>query len=356
MQNRGCVMPQADSPNFQSAPSITVIIPVHNGGENLRLCLQALSASIRSADEVIVVDDGSTDQSANIASSFHTQVVSLTGAPHGPAVARNRGAEIARGNLLIFLDADVLAHPDTLGLFEKYFWENPEITAIFGSYDDRPPGRGLVSRYKNLLHHYTHQHSQREASTFWAGCGGIRRKVFAQMGGFSESYLRPSIEDIELGVRLRQAAYRVWLCNDIQVTHLKNWTLKSMLISDIRDRAIPWTRLILQQGRLPTDLNLDKKNRLGAIVAWLALLSFLIGIISTPMFVGVVLFIIALVLLNRDLYIFFVRHGGFRFALVAIGPHILYLLYSSLIFALVVGLARLGLSRFRSVQLGRSRP
>ena len=350
MQNRGCVMPQADSPNLQSAISIAVIIPVHNGGENLQRCLQALSASIRPADEVIVVDDGSTEQSANIASSFHAQVISLIGAPHGPAFARNRGAEVARGDLLVFLDADVLAHPNTLGLFEKYFAENPEVAAIFGSYDASPPGRGLVSRYKNLLHHYTHQHSQREASTFWAGCGSIRRNVFSQIGGFTESYARPSIEDIELGVRLRQATCRVWLCKDIQVTHLKNWTLQSMLTSDIRDRAIPWTRLILQQGRLSTDLNLDNKNRLGAMVAWLAVLSFLIGIISTPVFIGTLLLLVAVVLLNRDLYIFFARHGGFRFALVAIGLHILYLLYSSLIFASMAGLTRLGFVKFRNTQ------
>lgn len=330
-------MPQADSPNFQSASSITVIIPVHNGGENLRLCLQALSASIRPADEVIVVDDGSTDQSASIARSFHAKVISLTDGPHGPAFARNRGAEIARGELLVFLDADVLAHSDTLGLFEKYFAENPEVSAIFGSYDASPPGHRFVSRYKNLLHHYTHQHSQREASTFWAGCGGIRRNVFAQIGGFGESYLRPSIEDIELGARLRQASCRVWLCNDIQVTHLKNWTLKSMLTSDIRDRAIPWTRLILQQGRLPTDLNLDNKSRFSAIAAWLAALFFLAGFISTPLFIGALLLLIAIVFLNRDLYGFFARQSDAWFTFVAIGLHIFYFLYSSLIFASMAG-------------------
>ena len=334
-------MRQVDTPNLPSASSISVIIPTHNGGENLQLVLQALSASIRQPDEVIVVDDGSTDRSAEIAKNFHAQVVALTGAPHGPAFARNRGAEVARGELLVFLDADVLAHPDTLGLFEKYLTENSEVTAIFGSYDDHPPGRRSVSRYKNLLHHYTHQHGQREASTFWAGCGGIRRNVFAQMGGFTESYARPSIEDIELGVRLRQASYRVWLCKDIQVTHLKNWTLKSMLTADIRDRAIPWTRLILQQGRLPADLNLDKKSRFSAIAAWLAALFFLAGFISTPLFIGALLLLMAIVLLNRDLYGFFARHGSPWFTFVAIGLHILYFLYSSLIFASMAGWERI---------------
>lgn len=333
-------------PASPTAPSLTVIIPVHNGGAHLRRALQAVSASTRPADEVIVVDDGSTDQSASMAASFHARVISLTGAPQGPACARNRGAAAARGDLLIFLDADVLAHPDTLGIFIKYFIENPEVAAIFGAYDDQPPGRGFVARYKNLLHHYTHQHSQREASTFWAGCGGIRRDVFVELGGFAERYTRPSIEDIELGVRLRQAGYRVWLCPEIQVTHLKNWTLPSLLSSDIRDRAIPWTRLILRQGRVPTDLNLDNTSRLSALAAWCGVLFFLAGIFVTPLWIGALLALIALLALKRDLYIFFARHGGLAFASAAIGLHILYLLYSSLIFVSMTMLAKLKPAKF----------
>ena len=75
-----------------------------------------------------------------------------------------------------------------------------------------PRLQGVVSQYRNLLHHFVHQHGNSEASTFWAGCGAIRRSVFEEMGGFDEQrFPTPSIEDIELGYRLRQAGHRILL-------------------------------------------------------------------------------------------------------------------------------------------------
>jgi GT2 family glycosyltransferase len=320
---------------------LSVIIPVHNGGDDLHRCLSALAASTRLPDEVIVVDDASTDGSGDLARRRGARVVCLDGSPHGPAFARNRGAETAQGDILVFCDADVTVHPDTLARVERYLVEHPEIAALFGSYDDAPPARGLVTRYKNLLHHYVHQHGRREAFTFWAGCGAIRREVFVTLGGFDEGYTRPAIEDIELGARLRRAGYRVWLCPDVQVTHLKRWTFASLLRSDILDRAIPWACLILHDARLPADLNLDVRSRLSALTAWATLVSLALGFWSPWAWIGMLLGLVALGALNADLYRFFARQGGMGFAVGAVGLHALYLLYSSLTFALVAVLARL---------------
>jgi len=330
---------------------LSVIVPTHNGSEDLRRCLNALAASTRPPDEVIVVDDASTDGSGDLAQQHGAWVVRLDGSPHGPAFARNRGTETAQGDILVFCDADVAVHPHTLARVERYLVEHPEIAALFGSYDADPPARGLVSRYKNLLHHYVHQHGRREASTFWAGCGAIRREVFATLGGFDEGYTRPAIEDIELGARLRRAGYRVWLCSDVQVTHLKRWTFASLLRSDILDRAIPWTRLILHDARLPADLNLDVRSRLSALAAWAALGSLALGFWSPWAYVGMLLGVVALGVLNADLYRFFARKGGLGFAVGAIGLHALYFLYSSLAFALIAGLVWLARHRLAPVSL-----
>ena len=173
---------------------------------------------------------------------------------------------------------------------------------MFGSYDADPPAQGLVSRYKNLLHHYVRQYGGREASTFWAGCGAIRREVFSSLGGFNESYTRPSVEDIELGARLRSAGYPVCLCPDVQVKHLKRWTLTSLLESDIFDRAIPWSRLILRDRHLPAELSLDVGSRLSAIAVWAAFVSLLAGL-RWPWACAGTLFGVAIVgALNADLY------------------------------------------------------
>jgi GT2 family glycosyltransferase len=324
---------------------LSVIIPVHNGGDDLRRCLDALAASTRPPDEVIVVDDASSDGSGDLARRRGARVVRLDGSPHGPAFARNRGTETAQGDILVFCDADVAVHAHTLARVERYLVEHPEIAALFGSYDADPPARGLVSRYKNLLHHYVHQHSRREASTFWAGCGAIRCEVFAALGGFDEGYTRPSIEDIELGARLRRAGYRVWLCPDVQVAHLKRWTFASLLRSDIFDRAIPWTHLILRDACLLTDLNLDTRSRLSALAAWAAVAFLVLGFWSPWAWIGMLLGMAALGVLNADLYRFLARQGGMGFAVGAVGLHILYFLYSSLAFALIAGPAWLAQHR-----------
>ncbi|MDH4209703.1 MAG: glycosyltransferase family 2 protein, partial [Anaerolineae bacterium] len=148
------------------AVKLSVIIPVHNGGHEFHLCLEALQASTRCPDEIIVVDDASTDGSGDLARQHGVGVIRLDSPPHGPAFARNRGAEKARGDILFFLDADVAIHADALATTERCLTEHPEVAAVFGSYDAEPRAGGLVSRYKNLLHHYVHQHSRREASTF----------------------------------------------------------------------------------------------------------------------------------------------------------------------------------------------
>jgi GT2 family glycosyltransferase len=318
-----------------SVVTLSVIIPVHNGGDEFGLCLAALASSTRCPDEVLVADDASSDGSADLARQHGAQVLSLKAPPHGPAFARNRGAERATGDILVFLDADVAIHSDALALMERYLTEHPEISAVFGSYDAAPRAGSLVSRYKNLLHHYVHQHSKREASTFWGACGAVRREVFAAVGGFNEEYERPKIEDIEFGARLRRAGYKVWLCADVQVKHLKRWTLASLLRADILDRAIPWSRLILQDTHLPSDLNLNMKSRLAAIMAW-GMLAFLVLAVRWPWTaIGGLLSLTVVAVLNADLYRFFQRCGGFRFAVGAAALHMLYLLYSSLVFALV---------------------
>src|SRR5919107_660574 len=152
-------------------PTLSVIIPVHNGGASLARCLDALRAPRPAAREVIVVDDCSTDRSADVARSRGFEVVSLD-ARRGPAAARNVGARRARGKLLLFLDADVVARHDTLARVEAFFGEREEVAAVFGSYDDAPGARNFVSQYKNLVHHFIHQRSRADARAPAAlGCG-----------------------------------------------------------------------------------------------------------------------------------------------------------------------------------------
>jgi len=204
---------------------------------------------------------------------------------------------------------------------------------VFGSYDAAPEAPGLVSQYRNLLHHFVHQSARRDASTFWAGCGAIRRDVFLAHGGFDTRYHRPSIEDIELGYRLRASGARIQLAPEIQVTHLKRWTFWGMVVGDVRDRALPWTELIVRSGRLPNDLNLDRRSRLSALcVATLAGLLALGGR-WRPAWGATPLPLLALLACNYRLYRFLLRERGASFLVRALPLHWLYYAYSAISFA-----------------------
>lgn len=250
-----------------TTPTLSVVIPVRNSPSQLAECLRRLQGSDYSDYEIIVVDDASNDDTAAAARTAGVQLICLE-TNLGPAGARNRGAETARGEYLLFLDADVLVHPGTLRCIVSRFQADPEVDALFGSYDLMPRALNIVSQYRNLLHHFTHQVADPRATTFWAGCGAVRRSVFLEHGGFDESFERPCVEDIELGMRLHKARRKIVLDRDIQVTHLKRWTFWGMVKTDYRDRALPWTELLLADGKTPDDLNLKRSQRVSTVLAF----------------------------------------------------------------------------------------
>jgi glycosyltransferase involved in cell wall biosynthesis len=324
-------LPHADP----STLTFSVVIPVWNGRPHLEHCLQALAASTRKPDEIIVVDDGSNDDSAAVARAHGAKVVCVAAGPWGPAMARNRGVSASSGTIIVFIDCDVVVHPETLSLMERKFLSNPDAAALFGSYDDRPTEAGLTSGYRNLLHHHVHQQSQHEASTFWSGCGAIRREAFEGANGFDETYRWASIEDIELGLRLHRAGHRLLLCPEIQATHRKRWSFWQMIQTDVFRRAVPWTKLLLSQGSVPNDLNLRMENRVSAIAAW-GLIFLLMFVAANLRVLGAAIVPIVLLLAcNWSLYGLFYRRRGFFFALGAIGLHWLHYLYSCAAFVIV---------------------
>ena len=317
---------------------LSVIVPVLNGIGTLPKCLKALNDSARPPDELIVVDDGSTDASATAAEQAGAMVLHVAGGPRGPAAARNLGVKHASGDVLVFVDADVTAHRDTLERIADRLESDPELGAVFGSYDDAPTALGVISQYKNLLHHYVHQTTRGEASTFWAGCGAVRREAFEAVGGFdAETYASPSIEDIELGVRLRKAGYRIRCCPEVLATHAKRWTLAGWIRTDVALRAVPWTRLILREGSMPDDLNLDVRSRACAVASLGALGSGVFAPWYAWAGVACVLGLTFVLACNAGLFRLFYRRGGFSFAAACLLLHVTYYVYSSLTFTTIVG-------------------
>lgn len=314
-------------------PLLSIIIPVRNGGAQFLRCLKAIHQSTFSDWELIVIDDGSDDGSDLLARKFGKARLLRTGGQSGPAAARNLGARAVRGEYLFFIDADCEVHPDTLAKVADIFRAEPGLDALFGSYDDAPAATNFIAQYKNLFHHYVHQHGSEDASTFWTGCGAIRRSLFLALGGFdTQRYKRPSIEDIDLGYRLKQAGGRIRLAKQLQVKHLKTWNLFTLLKSDIFDRGIPWTRLILRYKVFSRDLNLQTHNRVSVVAIYGLLLALAIGTFHPQsLFIGLGLAVL-LLWLNIDLYRFFYQKRGLLFALRVVPLHWLYYVYNAISF------------------------
>src|SRR5262245_33859911 len=129
--------------------SIAVIIPVHNGGEPFRQCLESMARAVPRPAELIVVADGDSDGSWRVAEEFSAQVIRVSG-PRGPAQARNIGARAAHSDLLFFVDADVTIPFDAVEQMATLFASEPGLAAAFGSYDDAPAAPNFLSQYKNL--------------------------------------------------------------------------------------------------------------------------------------------------------------------------------------------------------------
>jgi len=314
-------------------PTVSVVVPVHNAGEHFHRCLNSLSQAAPPPDEIIVVADGESDGCWRLAEAYATRVIRLpvTG---GPARARNHGARAATGDILLFIDSDVAVPPDIVSKITAIFTGEPHLTAVIGSYDDEPAEANFLSQYKNLLHHYVHQNGCDEGFTFWGACGAVRREIFFALEGFDESYRKPSIEDIELGYRLRRAGHKIRLAKEIQVTHLKRWEALSLLKSDFLHRALPWTELAWRDRHLPDDLNLRRSSRLSALLAC-ALATSLLAAFWRREALGIATLLALLLLsMNASLYRFFFRKRGAKFTLWAIPWHWFYFLYSALAFGI----------------------
>ena len=259
-----------------STISVTVVVPTHNSAAYLSACLQCLRKSVGCSYELIVVDDCSTDKTREIALRFNARVITLP-KKSGPATARNRAVPECRSDILVFIDSDVLVRENTLQQLREKL-EDDSLAAVFGSYDQRPKVRTFVSVYKNLMHHFFHQRAGGNVETFWSGCGAIRTAVFKEVGGFNENFPHPSIEDIELGMRLSEQGHSILLSPDIQAQHTKRWTLLKLIYTDVFRRGIPWTRLMFCRDGLKDNLNTQWGQRFSVMIAGVLLL--VTGIIS----------------------------------------------------------------------------
>lgn len=291
---------------------LSAIVPATNRPKTLASCLEAIRGAEEAPEEIVVVDRAEGP---------------------GPAAARNAGAARASGDVLVFVDADVIPHRDAFRRIRAALAAEPGLVALFGSYDDSPAAAGAVSGFRNLLHHYVHQQAPGAAETFWAGLGAVRREEFLAADGFDAArYSSPSVEDIDLGLRLTAAGADVRLDPELQGTHLKEWTLVEMVRTDLLDRGVPWLTLLLERGGGATALNLGWRHRLSTVACVTGALALTLGRRRTAVAAGV-----ALVGLNAGFYTLLLRRRGPVEATLGVGLHAIHHLTAATAVPLAVG-------------------
>jgi glycosyl transferase family 2 len=237
--------PHPTSATSMTPPFISVIVPVHSCGRTLSRCLHA----VRSIDipreqcELIVVDDASEDDSSSIAAEYADAVIRLPGYARGAGYARNRGAEVARGEIIVFLSADVCVPPDSIGKLVEVLTASPDVGAVYGAYDP-PSENGLLTHFQSTYQLFLRERGAGETDAFFAGFGAIRRDVLLSAGMFDEwREGLPRVAASELGQRIRSLGYRILVLPEIRAVHLKQRRLHEMIVDALRDHGVPYESL-----------------------------------------------------------------------------------------------------------------
>ena len=229
-------------------PYVSVILPVYNGGVYLERSLGALRASRYRDYELIVVDDGSTDDTAALLDRFEPDVFIRNPRNLGVYASRNLAAERARGEVLFFVDADIVVRPDTLTRVHRHFAEDAR-DCVIGLYSLDHPNVDLCSRYKNTWIRYTYLRAFDRVNWFFTAVGAVRRSLWEACGRFDPVF-RPETGggDIDFGRRLVAHGVDIFGDDALEVVHLKQFDLTRLLRNDMF-RAYGLTRLALRRRR-----------------------------------------------------------------------------------------------------------
>lgn len=251
---------------------ISIIIPCYKNEDTLIKTLKSVDLSILKTFEVIIVNDNPKKELEVLKDTcpFPLKIIN-NNKREGSAISRNKAAKIARYRILFFTDADVILLPETIRELTDSL--SKEAPAAIGCYTKKTPENDTFSRFKNLFHSYNHDNLKKYSPSFWTGCGAIYKKTFWDLGGFDTSKKFNPIEDIDLGYRLNQKGLKIKINKHAFAVHLKKYSFWKLIYSDLYQRAIPWTRIILKNKMMPNSSNTKTSYKLSLMLT-VAFLSF----------------------------------------------------------------------------------
>ena len=212
-----------------------MVVPVRNGSRTLGSCLEALREAGDDTVEIIVVDDDSDDESPQIAERYADRTIRLKSCA-GAASARNVGAESSGGDIIVFVDSDVIVPETAFENLRKSFRSLDSPDAVQGIYALHCPYENAASQYKNIYYHFIWTHLVKDpwlnsAASFFLA---VRRSVFQKIGGFDPRIVMPTVEDAEWGHRFVHEGYRILQNREIEVVHVRKYTLLGLVRYDFK--------------------------------------------------------------------------------------------------------------------------
>jgi len=309
--------------------ALSVIVPARNSSATLPHALAAILASELPRDdyELIVVDDASSDGSPELAARYADTVVRLTGRRSGPAYARNRGAELAHGEVLAFVDADAMIRPDTLPRLLRMMSDHPGLGAVSATHDHASPARNLASQYWNLLLHFGDQRQAGTGGNMASPCAAIRREAFLSVGMYDEwRFGTAALEGIEFGKRLKDSGCGVLSNKDLAVAGLTRWNLRSLCREVWSRSALLAQSLGYQRTRsaVPSEVVFTLSRSLAPVFGLMCLVAFSAAFLPRPNVpANVAIVLLGAIALNLPAHLFFVRSRGLSFAIAVAPLHLL---------------------------------
>jgi glycosyltransferase involved in cell wall biosynthesis len=323
----------------------SIIIPVKSGDATIHETLSCICSSAHRSFEVIVVMDGWEHPSLSTLFSEDDRFRFVIHPKGGPAACRHHGAGLAKHDWLFFLDSDVLLHSDTLSKAAASLACTGD-DGLVGAYDTKPGSPDVISRFRNLLHHYHHNRHGGISGVFWGALGVVRKSAYVDSGGFDPAFTHASVEDIELGYRLSEKGYVVCIRPDIQATHQKRWTILNMVRTDVMLRARPWTVLLGRYGQWAKNrLNTSWSERWSALFAVMTAGFCLLSLTGLHLLLPAVICAVSFLFIQLRFYRFIGRHFPVVQYPIVCSLHLVY--YCSAISGWLLG--RIDLLREKSI-------
>ncbi len=295
---------------------ISIVIPTYNASKFIPNLMNSIFKQAVEDMEVIIIDDCSTDNTVELAKEYPTKVIVME-QNGGPAKARNRGVAEAKGDIIFFLDSDVLVLDGTVQEVKEYFENDHAANCVIGVCATEPLNKGFVPKYMAMFE-YIHLLDAigNNLSVFAPRCGAITKALFQEAGGYDESYKGADVEDFELARRINKID-RIELNPKMLVRHQFVNNVEEA-VKNYFKRAVMWLHLFMTDKQFDNAGPTAPSNGIAAVSAFMSFFSLILMPVMDGAGFGVFIFLLSFLFFNIKWWNFMRKEAGLLFAAKAL--------------------------------------